>query len=87
MGIGFMCSLTVMGGIREVIGAGTFFGIAIGSLPEYSMSVIAMAPGGFLVYGLMMAAVNYISNRKRDKALREEIRIEELKPIIIKEGK
>lgn len=68
-------------------GAGTFFGIAIGSLPEYSMSVIAMAPGGFLVYGLMMAAVNYISNRKRDKALREEIRIEELKPIIIKEGK
>lgn len=87
MGIGFMCSLTVMGGIREVIGAGTFFGIAIGSLPEYSMSVIAMAPGGFLVYGLMMAAVNFISNRKRDKALREEIRIEELKPIIIKEGK
>ena len=87
MGIGFMCSLTVMGCIREVIGAGTFFGIAIGSLPEYSMSVIAMAPGGFLVYGLMMAAVNYISNRKRDKALREEIRIEELKPIIIKEGK
>lgn len=39
------------------------------------------------MYGLMMAAVNYISNRKRDKALREEIRIEELKPIIIKEGK
>lgn len=87
MGIGFMCSLTLMGLIREVIGAGTFFGIAIGNLPEYSMSVVAMAPGGFLVFGLMMATVNYIGNRKRDKALREELRIEELKPVIIKEGK
>lgn len=87
MGLGFMCSLTIMGCIREVIGSGTFFGIAIGNLPEYSMSVIAMAPGGFLVFGLMMATVNYIGNRKRDKALREELRLEELKPIIIKEGK
>ena len=87
MGIGFMLSLTLMGAIREVSGAGTIFGAAIGNLPEYSMSVIAMAPGGFLVYGLMMAAVNQISIRKRDKALREELRIEELKPIIIKEGK
>ncbi len=87
MGIGFMCSLTIMGMIREIIGAGTFFGIAIGSLPDFSMGVIVMAPGGFLIYGLMMAAINQIQLRRQTKTARREEKFEALKPIVIKEGK
>lgn len=87
MGIGFMCSLTLMGMIREFFGAGTFFGMGIGSLPDVSMGIIVMAPGGFLIYGLMMAAINQIQIRRQTKSARRDEKFESLKPIVIKEGK
>lgn len=71
MGLGFTLSLTVMGFIRELIGAGTIFkgslgdlsfGLTLGSLPDYALSVFILPAGGFLVFGLLMAAVNAISD-------------------------
>jgi len=64
MGLGFTLALGVMGAIREIIGAGTIFGIAVPFLNAHPIMVIALAPGGFLVYAIMIAAINHFSNGK-----------------------
>ena len=58
MGIGFTLTLFVMASIREIFGNGTWMGIAIPVLAENHISLMTMAPGGFFVFGLLIAAVN-----------------------------
>lgn len=67
MGIGFTLALLVMGSIREIIGAGTWFGIQI--IPESvtPMSIMTQPPGGFFVFGVLIAVVNYVLARKGKK--------------------
>ena len=64
MGIGFLLALVAMALVREVLGAGSFCGIEIPFLSEYKLSVLAEAPGGFLVFGIMIAIVNKIGPKK-----------------------
>jgi len=53
MGLGFTLSLTVIGIIRELLGAGTCFGLNV--IPEnYGMLLFVLAPGAFIVLGLLM---------------------------------
>ena len=53
MGLGFTLSLTVIGIIRELLGAGTCLGLNI--IPEnYGMLLFVLAPGAFIVLGLLM---------------------------------
>ncbi len=60
MGLGFSLSLTVLGSIREFLGSGKIFGIAI--YPEdYGMLLFVLAPGAFLVLGFLMAIVNKLN--------------------------
>ena len=56
MGLGFTLTLVLMGTIREVLGSGTFFGLDL-HLPVEPMIVFITPPGGFFVFGLLMAAV------------------------------
>ncbi|MBR1659522.1 MAG: electron transport complex subunit E [Oscillospiraceae bacterium] len=58
MGVGFTLTLFVMASIREIFGNGTWMGIAIPVLAENHISLMTMAPGGFFVFGLLIAAVN-----------------------------
>ena len=60
MGIGFLIALVAMATIREVLGAGTFAGIALPILSTYNIPILTQAPGGFLVYGILIAIVNKI---------------------------
>ena len=60
MGIGFLIALVAMSTIREVLGAGTFAGIALPILSTYNIPILTQAPGGFLVYGILIAIVNKI---------------------------
>ena len=53
MGLGFTLSLTVIGLLRELLGTGTCFGLRIIS-DNYSMLLFVLAPGAFIVLGLMM---------------------------------
>lgn len=64
MGIGFLVALVFMATIREVIGAGSFAGIEIGFLQDYKISILTAAPGGFLVYGLLIALMNKLTEKK-----------------------
>ena len=64
MGLGFTLALGLMGAIREIIGAGTIFGVALPWLSAHPILVIALAPGGFFVYACLIAAVNYFTDGK-----------------------
>ena len=67
MGVGFTLAITVMGAIRELIGAGTVFGIQVMSSGYQPMLLIVMASGGFLTFGLYLGLFNLIINRIEKK--------------------
>ena len=57
MGLGFTIALTLLGGVREFMGTGKLFKIAI--MPEdYGMLIFVLAPGAFIVLGYLIAIVN-----------------------------
>ena len=64
MGIGFTLSLTAIGAVRELIGAGTIFGFALPWLSAHPMMIIALAPGGFFIYACAIAAINFATKGK-----------------------
>ena len=64
MGIGFLLALLAMATIREVLGAGSFAGIEIPFMVDYKIPLFVQAPGGFLVYGILIAIVNAIGPKK-----------------------
>lgn len=64
MGLGFTLALISMALIREVFGAGTFFGLTIPVLSNYKIELLTKAPGGFMVYGIMIAIVYKITHGK-----------------------
>jgi len=66
MGIGFTLALVVMGSIREIIGNGTWFGINLTSDLIDPAVVMILPPGGFFVFGLMIALINKLTE-KMDK--------------------
>lgn len=66
MGIGFTIALTLIGGIREILGSGSFLGFQF--IPsEYNMLIFVLAPGAFIVFGFVMAAVRFIVNKREEK--------------------
>lgn len=57
IGLGFTLALTLLGGVREFLGTGKLFDVAI--LPEeYGMLVFVLAPGAFIALGYLIAIVN-----------------------------
>ena len=81
MGIGFTITLTIMGSIREILGSGTWMsgldgiipflpeGFAIKVLPIEPFTIMTSAPGGFFVFGVLMAGATWLTSRpKTEKA-------------------
>ena len=62
MGIGFTLALGLMGLIREFLGDGTLFGFEIWH--GTSAGIFLLAPGGFFIFALLVAAVNFFSKGK-----------------------
>ena len=57
IGLGFAFSLTLLGGIREILGSGKLFDFTI--FPEdYVMLLFVLAPGAFIVLGYLIAIIN-----------------------------
>lgn len=67
MGLGFTLALLAMATVREVIGAGTFAGIEIPFMIDHKIEFFVKAPGGLMVYGLLIALVNVITKGKAIK--------------------
>ncbi len=72
MGIGFTVALVTMGMIRELLGAGTLFGVQI--YPDFMpvMSLMILPPGGFFVFGVLIAVANKISGKLDRRSARME---------------
>lgn len=69
MGAGFTIALLCMSTIREVFGSGTFCGYPVPVLFDNHISILTMAPGGFFVFGLLIAIVNKTEiNRSKMKS-------------------
>lgn len=64
MGLGFTIALCAMAFIREVFGNASFAGIPISFLEPYKIAFLVKAPGGMLVYGLLIALVYVITSGK-----------------------
>lgn len=64
MGIGFTIAMLMMGSIRELLGAGTLFGLPItnGIIPP--MLIFILPPGGFFVFGMLIALANKLAGSK-----------------------
>ncbi len=80
MGIGFTLALFVLGLIREILGAGSFFSFELGSigfdgsfgpLQDYALGFFVMPAGGFLTLGLLMGLINFLQDKSKQKAARK----------------
>lgn len=61
MGLGFTLAICAMAVIREVLGSGTFCGLPIPWFYDNPIGILTMAPGGFFVFGCLIALVNKLS--------------------------
>ncbi len=67
MGLGFTLALLLMSTIREVLGAGTFAGIEIPFMIDHKIEIFTKAPGGLMVYGILIALINVVTKGKAIK--------------------
>lgn len=68
MGIGFTLSLTFLGSIREILGAGSIFDVKLFGESFEPFTMMVEAPGAFICLGVILAFMNHLSkiqNRKR----------------------
>lgn len=70
MGLGFTGTLVVMGSVREGLGAGTLFGIQVMPAAVDPMTVFITPPGGFFVFGCLMALVIWIEIKTNNRKVR-----------------
>jgi electron transport complex protein RnfE len=64
MGLGFSMALTIIGSIREVLGAGSVFGYKFISPTADGILVFILAPGAFITLGFLIAILKKINNNR-----------------------
>lgn len=64
MGLGFTLALTLLGSIREILGAGSIFGFSIFGTAYEPVLLMILPPGAFLTLGLMIGFINWQSKKK-----------------------
>lgn len=65
MGLGFTGALCIISAIREILGAGTIWGIPLYGGAIQPMGIMIMAPGGFIVLGLLVGTINFIVRKRK----------------------
>ena len=61
MGLGFSFALTLLGGVREILGSGALFNFKF--MEGDGMLVFVLAPGAFIVLGYLIAIINRINKK------------------------
>lgn len=69
MGIGFTLALTLMGAIREVLGAGEIFGV---HLWDFQIAFFSSSAGAFFTYAVFIAIFSLISGKIIAKKKKQE---------------
>ena len=69
MGLGFTISLSVIGLIRELLGAGTVFGMQVMPSAYKPIAIFIKAPGAFLVLAVLVIIMNSLKIKNRANAM------------------
>ncbi len=64
MGIGFTWAITFISSVREILGAGTWFGMQVMPESYIPMGILVRPAGGFIVFGLAIVLMNAIMPKK-----------------------
>ena len=68
MGLGFTGALCIISAIREILGAGTIWGVTLYGAHVQPATIMIMAPGGFIVLGLLIGTINFIVKKTKKGA-------------------
>ena len=64
MGLGFTVGLTAIAMVRELIGKGSVFGIAVMPKGYTPISIFVLQPGAFFVLAILVAVINTVRVNK-----------------------
>lgn len=64
MGLGFTLAITLLGSLREIIGAGTIFGISLFGDAFQPAAVFVAAPGAFILLGILIGIYRTILKKR-----------------------
>lgn len=67
MGLGFTFALLCMSSIREIFGNGTWMGMEIPVITNFKIPILVNSPGGFFVFGVLIAIVNFLTKKEQKK--------------------
>ncbi|MFG1690612.1 electron transport complex subunit RsxE [Gemmatimonadota bacterium] len=67
-GIGFLIAMVMMGGIREILGNGSFLGFSLFGSNFEPWVIFILPPGGFFTLGFILLTMGWWEKRKRDRA-------------------
>ena len=73
MGLGFTFALVILGSIREILGAGTLFGVKVFSGWFEPAVLFIMPPGAFITLGFVIALVQKIRDRRANYVKQQEL--------------
>jgi len=65
MGLGFTWALTLIGSVREILGAGSIFGYRLFPEGATTLGIMSLPPGGFITLGILIAVMNMIAARQK----------------------
>jgi len=68
MGVGFTLALLFIGVVREILGSGTLFGIAVVPGSFQTWTVMVLPSGGFFAMALWLLIVNWVKQRQAEAA-------------------
>ncbi len=79
MGIGFTIALLIISSVREILGAGEWFGNPIYTASDFfaPIEILIKSPGAFLVLAVLIAAKNkwkWVSDKKMEEDAKKAIR-------------
>ena len=69
MSIGFTATLTVMGAIRELLGAGTILGHSVLGPHFEPWVIMVLPPGGFFTLGFLLLVYSWVKRRSEARAV------------------
>ena len=81
MGLGFTFALVCLGGVRELLGAGSLLGFQIFSSNYQPWVVMLLPPGGFIVLGCWLLLFNWLEQRKSARLIAAEEAIDNARQI------
>ncbi len=72
MSIGFTVALVMIGGIREILGSGTLFGVIVMPAGFEPWIIMILPPGGFFTIALLLALMAHLKARREARLPRHE---------------